>query len=93
MKLVYLPTAFPDIVWMRRYYRNIFPQGAKKAREQLFATERLIMENPEIGKPFRKGREFPVLRMPFSIVYRVRGDTIEVVRVWDGRRNPEDLLF
>lgn len=93
MKLVYLPTAFPDVVWMRRYYRNIFPQGAKKAREQLYAVERLIMENPNVGRHFREGREFPIVRTPFVMVYRVRGDTIEIVRVWDARRNPEDLDF
>jgi plasmid stabilization system protein ParE len=93
MKLLYLPTAFPDIVWMRHYYRGIFPQGAKRAREQLFAVERLIMDNPEIGRRVPGGREFPILRTPFSIVYRLRGDTIEIARVWDSRRNPDDRSF
>lgn len=91
MKLVYLPTAFSDVVWMRRYYRDVFPQGAKKAREHLFAIERLIMENPHIGQPFRAGREIPITRTPFTMIYRVRGDTIEVVHVWDARRNPDDM--
>ena len=93
MKLVYLPTAFADVVWMRRYYRNIFPQGAKKAREHLYAVERLIIENQHAGRRVREGREFPIVRTPFLMVYRVRGDTIEVVRVWDARRNHEDLDF
>lgn len=93
MKLVYLSTAFPDIMWMRRYYRDVFPQGAKKAREQLVAVERLIMNNPDIGKPFHEGRQFPITRTPFAIIYRLRGDTIEVVRVWDSRRNPDERLF
>lgn len=93
MKLVYLPTAFADIVWMRRYYRDVFPQGAKKAREHLVAIERLIMENPNAGRRFRAGREIPIIRTPFTIIYRVRGDTIEVVHVWDARRHPDDLQF
>lgn len=93
MRLVYLPTAFPDIAWMRRYYRDIFPQGAKKVREQIYAVERLILENPNIGRRIAGGREFPIVRTPFVMVYRVRGDTIEVVRVWDARRDPEALDF
>ena len=93
MKLVYLPTAFADVVWMRRYYRDVFPQGVKKAREHLYLVERLIMENPSAGRRYREGREFPIIRTPFVLIYRVRDDTIEVVRVWDGRRNPEDLEF
>lgn len=92
MRLVYLPTAFPDIAWMRHYYRSVFPQGATKAREQLYAVERLIVDNPKIGRPFRKGRQFPIARTPFAVIYRVREDVIEVVPVWDGRRNPDDLL-
>lgn len=93
MRLVYLPTAFADIVWMRRYYRSIFPQGAKKAREQLYAVERLILENPNVGRGIVGGREFPIIRTPFILVYRVEADTIQVVRVWDARRDTEDMDF
>jgi plasmid stabilization system protein ParE len=93
MKLVYLQTAFPDVVWMRRYYRSVFPQGARKAREQLFAVERLIMENPDIGRRINGGREFPIARTPFVFIYRRNADTIEVARIWDARRDPEDLEF
>jgi plasmid stabilization system protein ParE len=76
---------------MRRYYSSVFPQGERKARQQLKVTERLIMENPYIGKLSDDAREFPILRTPFSIIYYIRADVIEVVRIWDQRRNRDDL--
>ena len=91
MKLVYLSSALPDIDWVRHYYRSVFPQGRRKALGQLERVERLIQENPNIGKVFGNAREFPIPRTPFSIVYRERSGRIEVVRIWDQRRDPVDL--
>jgi plasmid stabilization system protein ParE len=93
MKLVYMSTALPDIAWMRHYYRSVFPQGRREALGQLGRVERLIQENPDIGKVFGNAREFPIPRTPFSVIYRKKSETIEVVRIWDQRRDPVDLSF
>jgi plasmid stabilization system protein ParE len=93
MKLVYLSSALPDIAWMRHYYRSVFPQGRRKALGQLERVERLILENPDIGKRFADAREFPIPRTPFSIIYREKSGTIEVMRIWDQRQDPVDLRF
>ena len=82
-----------DVVWMRRYYSSVFPQGERRARQQLKAIELLIMENPNIGKQSGDAREFPIVRTPFSIIYRVNGDVIEIVRIWDQRRSRIGLEF
>jgi len=78
---------------MRRYYSSVFPQGERRARQQLKAIELLIMENPNIGKQSGDAREFPIVRTPFSIIYRVNGDVIEIVRIWDQRRSRIGLEF
>jgi toxin ParE1/3/4 len=93
MRLVYLSTALPDAVWMRRYYRSIFPQGGRQARERFYAVEKLILENPHIGHPVEGGREFPISGTPFRIIYRVQADAIEILRIWDGRRDPSTLKY
>jgi len=87
MKLVYLPAAIADIAWMRRYYARIFPEGQKRAREHFRAAERLLSENPRIGRVIDKPnvRELVVARTPFSFIYRVNLGRIEVLRVWDNR--------
>ena len=51
MTLRYLPSATRDLAWLRRYYAEVFPQGAARAREQVVATEVLLLDNPEAGRP------------------------------------------
>jgi hypothetical protein len=63
---------------MRRYYSAVFPQGARRAEIQLNATKRLIAENPHIGhsSPDGDALEFPISRIPFTIVYLIRSNRI-----------------
>lgn len=91
--LVYLGSALPDIVWMRHYYSVIFPQGRRRALAQIEVVEQLILANPGIGKAFGNAREFPIMRTPFSMIYRHKSGVIEIVRIWDQRRDPADLEF
>jgi hypothetical protein len=32
--------------------------------------------------------EFVISRTPFSLLYRIKGDTLEVLRLWDNRQKP-----
>ncbi|KKN80947.1 hypothetical protein LCGC14_0325030 [marine sediment metagenome] len=34
MKIVFLPAAVDDLEWFRRYYQQVFPDGAQKATVQ-----------------------------------------------------------
>lgn len=88
MKIVYLASARDDFVWMRRYYVEVFPEGASKARNQFRATESLLRLNPEIGHPTERDsvREFAMPNIPFSVIYRIRERRIEALRIWDERR-------
>ena len=91
MKIVYLRGALSDLIWFRRYYQTVFPQGRRKALRQLEAVERLVVDNPDIGQRNGTAREFPIPKTPFSIIYNVTPNIIEVVRIWDQRRNRDDL--
>ena len=93
MKIVYLKSAVSDLEWMRTYYTRTFPEGAKRARDNFLATEKLIIDYPEIGHltDFQDVRELSILRTPFSIIYRVTPTQIEVLRIWDGRADPGNL--
>lgn len=94
MRLLYLKSAREDVAWMRRYYRDVFPKGADKARHNLLRTETVLCDNPFIGRlsaDFDGVREFPVYRTPFLMIYRPTDEAIQVLRVWDGRRDPASL--
>ena len=73
---------------MRTYYAHIFPDGAKRAADQYRRTCSIISENPLVGHPVEEiegVREFSIPRTPFSFIYRIVEDRIEVLRVWDQR--------
>lgn len=88
MKLVFLPSTRSDLAWMRTYYTQVFPDGAKRAAEQYHRASGIARDNPLVGHPVEDIgdiREFSIPRTPFSLIYRVVEDRIEVLRVWDQR--------
>lgn len=86
MKIAFLPRAQIDLVWFRRYYERVFPEGAEGARSQYRHALAVLRNNPEIGHPTDEGnRTFVVLRTPFSFEYRIANGRIEILRVRDGR--------
>lgn len=88
MRIVYAEKALQDMGWFRRYYSRVFPEGRGNARDSLLRTERMISENSFLGQPADVGleaREFPILRTPFTVIYRVRPDQIEILRILDLR--------
>lgn len=87
MRLRFGPKAARDLEWFTRYYADVFPDGRRNARQSLKATLDLVMANPMAGRATSCAgvRQFPVARTPFIIVYSVADDTLEVIRVWDGR--------
>ena len=88
MELVFLPSTRADLAWMRSYYGRIFVDGARRAAAQYRKTCEIVLDNPSIGRPVEGVagvREYTIPRTPFSFIYRVSGERIEVLRVWDQR--------
>jgi plasmid stabilization system protein ParE len=95
MKLVYLETSKPDLDWYRLYYHSIFPAGARNAARQYLRAMSNLLDNPHIGHPIdaRGTREYSMPRIPFSVIYRISDDRIEVLRIWDQRADRKTLGF
>ncbi|WAP70334.1 type II toxin-antitoxin system RelE/ParE family toxin [Jiella pelagia] len=86
MNIVFLPRARADLGWFRRYYEQIFPDGALKARDQFQKTLQTLRDHPLAGRKGEENtREFVLGRTPFILIYVVREDRIEIIRVWDQR--------
>lgn len=94
MKLVFLPPTRADLAWMRTYYTRIFSDGARRAAEAYVGACDLVRDHPAIGRPvvgMAGIRELLIPRTPFSFIYRVTEDQIEVLRVWDQRGDRQRL--
>lgn len=90
MKLLYLDTTTQDIAWISHYYEQVFPEGRLAFRKHFYAMEELLKENPLLGvrhELFKGVRELRIYKTPFSFIYRVKNDHIEVLRIWDQRRD------
>ena len=96
MRVTFQPSAIEDLEWYRRYYETVFPKGARRVAEHFDQVIGTLTANPEAGRPSQRdptAREWPVYRTPFLLIYRVTPARIEVLRVWDNRRDPKALAL
>lgn len=88
MKIIFLESSARDVEWMRRYYKSVFPEGAKNARRHYLSAIKAISANPTVGHPSERvatARELHIHRTPFTFIYRINGEYVEILRVLDGR--------
>lgn len=73
--------------WFRQYYGAVFAEGKKNATAHLKEARELLRVYPNVGKPSDTAdlRELQILKTPFALIYRIRGDEIQIVRLWDQR--------
>ena len=96
MKIVFLTSSHSDLSWFKRYYVSVFPQGRAKADKQYLTTLSVLRQNPLVGHPsetINGAREFHISRTPFSFLYRVTKEHIEIMRVIDGRSNWDQQIL
>ena len=79
--------------WLRRALRNLDeeadyiarddPQAAAQVVERIAASVDLLASQPALGRPGRVPgiRELIVTGTPYIVPYRVRDDTVEILRV------------
>jgi plasmid stabilization system protein ParE len=93
MRIVFLPTTSEDFDWLTEYYLGVFPEGGPKAYRNLNRALLHLTDNPRSGKPIARTRyrKYSVRRTPFCLIYRIEGDAIEILHIWDQRSNPLDL--
>ena len=65
------------------YYAEVAPAAiAEQSIAALRAQAENIRRNPELYRRGKRGtRERVMLRFPYTVVYRVHGDSIEILRV------------
>lgn len=88
MQIKYLDAALDDMIWFRHYYTKVFSAGKQNARTRLLKTEQLIAQNPSIGEADEQlagVREYPIPGIPFTVLFRLMSDSIEILRIYDQR--------
>ena len=89
MKVRWTRPALSDLIEAQNYITLDNPEAAQTVAQRLWDATRQLADNPNIGRPGHNPgtREWVVVRTPYLIVYRLRNETIEILRLWHGRRN------
>jgi len=89
-----------EVVWLRvallnldeeaAYIAQDNPQAAQRVVARIVHAVELLREHPGLGRPGRVHgtREMPVANTRYQIPYRVRGQRIEILRVFHTSRKP-----
>lgn len=88
MQVRWLETALADLEAIQDYLLERNPLAARRMVGDLRHAAQGLIEQPYRGRPGRwpGTRELVVAGTPYLIPYRLRGDTIEVLRVFHGAR-------
>jgi toxin ParE1/3/4 len=90
--------------WLRQALANLEAEAQYISRDSAIAAGHVVLaiqtavtrlaDHPPIGRPGRVAgtRELIILGTPYVIPYRIRGDQVEILRVFHGaRRWPKNL--
>jgi addiction module RelE/StbE family toxin len=89
MRVRWTPAAAADLQQISDYLRERHPRYRQATLRKLYETIRRLGDVPHLGKPGRvEGtREILFPPMPYVAVYRVREQSIEVLRIWHTAQN------
>ncbi|MEO8435134.1 MAG: type II toxin-antitoxin system RelE/ParE family toxin [Pyrinomonadaceae bacterium] len=88
-KLEYHPAAEAEIYGAAKWYKARSITAARRFALELEAKIEVILDGPERWPLFESGtRRILLNRFPFSIIYRVTGEVVEIVAVMHQRREP-----
>ena len=80
--------ALADLRTIRSYIGEHNPAAASRVTVQIVAACDSLEHLPERGRPgLVAGTRELTLIWPYIIVYRVSGETVEIVRVWHGAQD------
>lgn len=94
MIIKWLDDAVDDLRALRQYIAQDNPPAANRVAKQILKTVELLSKQPAIGRQGRvfNTRELIISNTPYIVPYRVKRNTIEILRVFHGAMQwPEEF--
>ena len=95
MEILLSPEAEQDLIEIFNFILEDNPAAAQSILDKIKQGVHNLQENPHIGRAGRvpKTRELIISGTPFIIPYQVKGDTLDILRIYHAaRRWPEDFV-
>jgi addiction module RelE/StbE family toxin len=92
VRLRWLKAALANLDGVAEYIAEDRPDAAVEVVQKILRTIELLKVNPAIGRPGRVAgtRELVIPETPYIVPYRVRGDAVEILRVFHAARKWPD---
>jgi len=89
MRIRWTPAAADDLEEISEYLRVRHPQYWQPTIRKLYQSIRSLKEWPNQGRPGREEgtRELPFSPLPYIAIYRLKEQTVEILRIYHGARN------
>ena len=86
MRIRWTPAAANDLQQIGQYLTRHLPHLAQSTLVELYETAQSLKISPHRGRPGREPdtRELVFNRLPYIIVYRVKEETIQLLRIYHG---------
>jgi toxin ParE1/3/4 len=96
LPVVWSSTALLDLSAIFEYHRRRDPAAARALVRRLHDAAERVAAHPDSG-PLATDLEPPdryrhMVVRPYRLIYRVDTNRVLMLRVWDARRNPDDLV-
>jgi toxin ParE1/3/4 len=84
MRISWTPAAAADLEHISNYLKERHPHYRQPTMRKLYEAIRSLKESPQRGRPGREDgtRELLFPPMPYIAVYRVKEQSIEVLRIY-----------
>ena len=94
MMIKWLDDAIDDLKALSHYISQDKPSAANRVAQQILKTVGLLSEQPGMGRPGRVpgSRELVIPGTPFIIPYRIKNNTVEILRVLHGAMPWPEIL-
>lgn len=88
MRIVWQTRAVADLYRVAERIRQDHPPAAEKMGAMIEAASRNLSRYPDMGRTARvpETRELIVSGTPYFVVYRLRGDAVQILRVLHGKQ-------
>jgi len=89
VRVTWLDRAVEDLKAVRTYIARGSPSGAGEVAQRLRDAVKLLADYPAAGRPGRvpNTRELVVAGTPYILPYRVRSESVEILRVLHGAQS------
>jgi toxin ParE1/3/4 len=88
VKVAYLRGALNDLNSIFAYIAEDDPVAAIKVINRIREVADLLAERPRLGRPGRRGRRYlSVAGLPYVIIHRIQGESVQIVAVFHTARN------